>query len=136
MMTMPEAFKAEMTSALQPLGFETIHFRSEAPWNGYPFGVALEWPDHRRHAIVFADCDAQTVEKVATAFREWLSTSSPPDIRGMVAGIADAVDPGAAVNSFVVMWDDPLGFVWNVRPEDRQSIAARLRSCADTIEGE
>jgi hypothetical protein len=128
-----ETFKAAMTAALQPLGFDTIQFRGDGH-AGKPCGVGLGWADNRRHAITFGKADKATIETVAGMFTEWLNDNSAPDLLQAVAAIADRVEPGASVNSFVLVWDGPFGFDYNVRPEDRAGFAQRLREYADAIE--
>lgn len=53
-----------------------------------------------------------------------------------VADLADDLIPGSPVRSYLFVWDDPLGFAFDVKPEDRASMVARLRHLADAIENE
>lgn len=42
--------------------------------------------------------------------------------------------PPSSAESYVVIWDDPLGFVLNVAPEYRVEMAKRMRELADAVE--
>lgn len=70
---MSNGFRYAVAVELDELGFETIQFREETPWN-LP-GVALEWPDGRRHALVFGGECPEVIPKLHKSFREWLDAN-------------------------------------------------------------
>lgn len=51
-----------------------------------------------------------------------------------ITDLADDLSPGSEVRSYVFLTQDPLGFAFDVKPEDRTGVAQKMRELADAIE--